>query len=58
MANRLVEWLRSIRKPPTAEELEARKEAQEILDEKHTTRVLGHSGPEGSTTDIGRDKGH
>lgn len=56
MLTRLVGWLRLIRQPPTAEELAAREEAQEILDRKDTIRALDRFGPEGSTTDIGRDK--
>ena len=55
---RLVEWFRSIRRPPTADQLEAREEAEEILDQKDTIRVLDRFGPEGFTTDIGRDKDH
>jgi hypothetical protein len=55
---RLVEWFRSIRRPPTADQLEAREEAQEILDQKDTIRILDRFGPEGFTTDIGLDKDH
>ena len=58
MLTRLVEWFRSIRQPPTADELEARKEAQEILDQKDTIRALDRFGPEGFTTDIRRDRDH
>jgi hypothetical protein len=53
---RLVEWVRSIRRPPTADQLEVRKEAQEVLDEKDTIRALDRFGPEGFTTDTGREK--
>jgi hypothetical protein len=53
-----VEWFRSIRRPPTADQLEAREEAEEILDQKDTIRVLDRFGPEGFTTDIGRDEHH
>jgi hypothetical protein len=35
------------------EELEARKDAERILDEQETVRVLDRSGPEGFTTDRG-----
>jgi hypothetical protein len=51
MLKRLRSWLRERRRPPTMEELAAREEAREILDEKDTARVLGHSGPEGFSTD-------
>lgn len=56
MLTRVVEWLRSIRQPPTVEELAAREEAQEILDQKDTIRALDRFGPEGFTTESGRDK--
>jgi hypothetical protein len=51
MFNRLRSWLREIRRPPTMEELAAKEEAREILDEKDTTRVLDRFGPEGFSSD-------
>lgn len=35
------------------EELAAREEAREILEERDTVRVLDRYGPEGFTTDTG-----
>lgn len=54
MLERLRSWLREIRRPPTMEELAAREEAREILDERDTIRVLDRYGPEGFSTDTGR----
>jgi hypothetical protein len=53
--NRLRRWIRELRRPPTREELAARAEAEEILDERDTVRALGSYGPEGFTTDTGRE---
>lgn len=52
---RLTAWVRELRRPPTAEELEAKKEADEILDERDTYRVLARGGPDFST-DSGRER--
>ena len=53
MLKRFRSWLREIRRPPTMEELAAREEAREILEERDTVRVLDRYGPEGFTTDTG-----
>jgi hypothetical protein len=53
MLRRLKEWIREARRPPTMEEVEARKDAQRLLEEKETVRVLDRYGPEGFTTDRG-----
>jgi hypothetical protein len=52
---RLTSWLREIRRPPTAEELEAKREADEILDDMDTYRVLARGGPDFSS-DTGRER--
>jgi hypothetical protein len=43
MLARLTEWLRKLRRPPTADELEARKESERIFETRDTvrTRVWG-----------------
>jgi hypothetical protein len=55
MLARVRAWIREARRPPTREELAARDEAKEILDRKETVRVLDRFGPEGITTDTGRE---
>lgn len=55
MLGRLREWIRQLRRPPTAEELVAREEAEEILEERDTVRVLSRTGPDHFTSDTGRD---
>lgn len=52
---RLTAWFRELRRPPTAEELEAKKEADEILDDRDTYRVLARGGPDFSS-DTGRER--
>ena len=39
MLARLTAWLRNLRRPPTAEELEARKEAERLFEVRDTTRA-------------------
>jgi hypothetical protein len=53
---RLRARVREARRPPTREELEAREEGRKILEERDTVRVLDRVGPEGFTTDTGRDR--
>jgi hypothetical protein len=53
MLRRLREWIRELRRPPTAEELAAREEADELLEERDTIRVLTKTGPD--TSDTGRE---
>jgi hypothetical protein len=50
MLKRLRSWLWANRRPPTMEELAARKDARKILDERDTSRVREHFGPEGSSS--------
>ena len=58
MLGHLRDWIRELRRPPTAEELAAREEAEEILEERDTVRVLTRTGPDHFTSDIGRDRRH
>ncbi len=58
MFRRLRDWIRELRRPPTMEELQAREEAEELLDERDTIRALSHSGPEEFTSDTGRERHH
>jgi hypothetical protein len=59
---RLTTWLRRGRDAPpedldTREELEAREEAQRLLEDKDTYRALGRTGPDmtsGARRDAGR----
>jgi hypothetical protein len=46
MLRRLREWIRELRRPPTAEELAAREEAEELLEERDTIRTLARTGPD------------
>jgi hypothetical protein len=55
MLRRLRDWVRELRRPPTAEELAAREEADELLEERDTIRTLARSGPDQFTSDIGRE---
>lgn len=52
---RLTAWVRELRRPPSAEELEAKKEADEILDDMDTYRILARGGPDFSS-DSGRER--
>jgi hypothetical protein len=52
---RLTAWFRELRRPPTADQLAARKEAAEILDDRDTYRTLARSGPDFSS-DTGRER--
>jgi hypothetical protein len=63
MFARLTAWLRRRRvtTPPedldTADELEAREEARQLLEDKDTYRTLGRAGPDmtsGTRRDAGR----
>jgi hypothetical protein len=58
MLGRLRDWIRKLRRPPTAEELAAREEAEEIFEERDTIRVLTRTGPDQFTSDTGRDPRH
>jgi hypothetical protein len=58
MLGRLRDWIRELRRPPTAEELAAREEAEEIFEERDTIRVLTRTGPDQFTSDTGRDPRH
>ncbi|MDP9491168.1 MAG: hypothetical protein M3P42_03060 [Actinomycetota bacterium] len=57
MLARLTAWFRELRRPPTAEELAAKKEADEILDDRDTYRTLARGGPDFSS-DSGRERRH
>jgi hypothetical protein len=56
MLRRLREWIRELRRPPTAEELAAREEAEELLEERDTIRALARTGPDQFTSDTGRER--
>ena len=58
MLRKLRDWIRELRRPPTAEEIAAREEAEEILEERDTIRVLTRTGPDQFTSDTGRDPRH
>jgi hypothetical protein len=47
--------MRELRRPPTAEELAAREEADELLEERDTIRTLTRTGPDQFTSDTGRE---
>jgi hypothetical protein len=55
MLRRLRDWLRELRRPPTAEELAAREEAELLLEERDTIRTLSSHGPDQFTSDTGRE---
>lgn len=55
MFQRVRAWIRELRRPPTAEELAAREEAEEILEERDTIRTLARAGPDQFTSDTGRE---
>jgi hypothetical protein len=63
MLARLTAWIRRRRAPAppedldTTEELEAREEARQLLEDKNTYRALGRAGPDltsGTRRDAGR----
>jgi hypothetical protein len=55
MFRRLRAWIRELRRPPTAEELAAQEEAEELLEERDTIRTLTGAGPDQFTSDTGRE---
>jgi hypothetical protein len=52
---RLSAWIRRLRRPPTADQLEARKEAEQLLDDRDTYRALALGGPDFSS-ESGRER--
>jgi hypothetical protein len=50
---RLRDWIRGLRRPPTAEELAAKHEADELLDDRDTIRIAARTSDQ--FIDTGRE---